>query len=203
MPEGLQIFDDDDLHQTLKDELGLIRMVTKLNTVQGNGKGISGQNSKIPVLRIIGPGVFSGVLLCLFPSSPPLRVCLFSLSFGLDSNQGPRKELEAAERLYFMMLWLPLARKVWFSFYDQEEDHKTLDDPLLEWPALPLEPFDAVDDVEALAGPKPRRTAFDDLKEGKEALPSLSRSHRRRKHARAANIQKNGHNCVPALSATT
>ncbi|KAJ7440806.1 hypothetical protein B0H11DRAFT_2252623 [Mycena galericulata] len=40
MPEDLQIFDDDDLHQTLKDELGLIRMVTKLNTVQGKGKGI-------------------------------------------------------------------------------------------------------------------------------------------------------------------
>ncbi|KAJ7435978.1 hypothetical protein B0H11DRAFT_2366060 [Mycena galericulata] len=67
MPEDLQIFDDDDLHQTLKDELGLIRMVTKLNTVQGKGKGISGQNSKIPVLRIIGPGVFSGVLLLAVP----------------------------------------------------------------------------------------------------------------------------------------
>ncbi|KAJ7508952.1 hypothetical protein B0H11DRAFT_1901725 [Mycena galericulata] len=40
MPEDLQIFDDDDLHQALKDELGLIRMVTKLNTVQGKGKGI-------------------------------------------------------------------------------------------------------------------------------------------------------------------
>ncbi|KAJ7440838.1 hypothetical protein B0H11DRAFT_2252655 [Mycena galericulata] len=40
MPEDLQIFDDDDLHKTLKDELGLIRMVTKLNTVQGKGKGI-------------------------------------------------------------------------------------------------------------------------------------------------------------------
>ncbi|KAJ7467357.1 hypothetical protein B0H11DRAFT_1921395 [Mycena galericulata] len=76
---------------------------------------------------------------------------------------------------------------------DQEENQETPDDPPLEWPAPPPDPFDTINDVEAPAAPKPRRTAFDDLKEGKSPLPSISRSHKRRKHSRAANIHENGH----------
>ncbi|KAJ7474682.1 hypothetical protein B0H11DRAFT_2282213 [Mycena galericulata] len=77
--------------------------------------------------------------------------------------------------------------------YDQEEAQESPDDPPLERPAPPLDPFDAVDDIKASPAPKPRRTAFGDLQDGKKPLPSISRSHKRRKHSRAANIRENGH----------